>query len=601
MRVAAIEICRRDFLFFVNVFVWQYNPLVKGVKSVGPFCTWPFQEKAFMGDKGVFWCYEHSRTALVEKSRDMGASWMFQIFEVWLALFHDNFQLLNISRSAEAVDSASKNSLFAKVRFILEHIPDWLRGETNDVKFNFEFERTGSEITGVASTGVSGTGGRASIVFVDEFSVIKEDSHVRQNTASIADCRFFNGTHFGVGGEFYNMTISPEIIKIRMHWIQHPKKNTHLYSWDKDFGRPRYWIYDPVADDVIETKQPVNPFPADYPFDQTCNPTGGPYPGIRSVWYDKKAAEIGTIRQVAMELDINPTGSSSQFYEPMTIKTLMGKASPPLWTGQLDFDEQRVIPNELRHGEGPQYPLSFWFNPGLDIQGKLCHVTPSVYVIGGDVSNGQGASPSCLTIFDTVRGLKVGKFLDTRTDPKQFARYAVSLCRLFKDAVGNPAYLIWEANGPGITFGQEVIKEIGYTRIFWKRREFEDEQRESQTPGWYSTPTHRLDLHNQYQFALKSGQFTNPDRSALEECLAYVHAGGSVEHPRAKRASDAAAEGVNHGDQVVADAVTWYLARQYTKLAEEEKKVEQNLPIPNSIAGRIAYTKMLARRKEQWT
>ena len=175
------------------------------------------------------------------------------------------------------------------MRFILEHIPDWLRGETNDVKFNFEFERTGSEITGVASTGVSGTGGRASIVFVDEFSVIKEDSHVRQNTASIADCRFFNGTHFGVGGEFYNMTISPEIIKIRMHWIQHPKKNTHLYSWDKDFGRPRYWIYDPVADDVIETKQPVNPFPADYPFDQTCNPTGGPYPGIRSVWYDKIA------------------------------------------------------------------------------------------------------------------------------------------------------------------------------------------------------------------------------------------------------------------------------------------------------------------------
>ena len=127
MRVAAIEACRRDFLFFINTFVFQFNPLVKGARSVGPFCTWSFQEKAFMGDKGVFWCYEHSRTALVEKSRDMGASWMFQIFEVWLALFHDNFQLQNISRSAEAVDSASKNSLFAKVGFILEHIPDWLR------------------------------------------------------------------------------------------------------------------------------------------------------------------------------------------------------------------------------------------------------------------------------------------------------------------------------------------------------------------------------------------------------------------------------------------------------------------------------------------
>jgi len=601
LREAAIEVCRRDFLFFVNVFVWQYNPLIKGVQSVGPFVTWPFQERVFMGEppeyRGVVWCYENNQTAVIEKSRDMGASWMFVIFQVWLGLFHDNFQLLNISRSAEAVDNASKNSLFAKIRFIHEHIPDWLRGEVDDVKFNFSYVRTGSEITGVASTGVSGAGGRASVVFIDEYSVIKEDAAVRQNTANISDCRFFNGTHQGVGTEFYNLTKTPEIVQIQMHWTRHPRKNTHLYSFDTDLGIVRYWIYDPDQDCLLETKQPVNPFPADYVFDRTGNPSGGPCPGIRSIWYDGKAKDIGTVRQVAMELDINPTGSSSQFYDPIVVKSLMAKSTNPVWSGRLVFDEQRFIPRELEEGSGP---INLWINPGLDGSGKLCHVPPSVYVIGGDVANGQCATPSCLTFFDTARGVKVGKFMDNRTDPKQFARIAVSLCRLFCDAAGSPAYLIWEANGPGITFGQEVVKEIGFHRIYWKKKEFEEDERESQTPGWYSSPTTRLDLHNQYLFALKSGQFSNPDRSALEETLSYVHANGSVEHPRAKKNNDASAEGSNHGDQVVADAVTWYLARRYAKIATEEKKAEENLPIPTSIAGRIAYRKMLERQNQAW-
>lgn len=600
LREAAIEACKRDVLFFINQFVWQYNPLMKGAWSVGPFVTWPFQEKTLLMTppvgRGVLWCYEHNRTAVVEKSRDMGASWLFLIVQDWLCLFHNHIQTLNISRSADAVDSASRNSLFQKVRFMHEHLPDWLKGEIDESKFNFKYRRTGSEATGEASTGRAGTGGRASVVFVDEFSEIKEDVKVRQNTASIADCRFFNGTHLGVGTEFFNLTKSPECVQIQMHWTRHPRKNAQMYSFDVDTGTLKYWRYDSQTDSLVQTPYPLVPFPEDYDFDRSGNPSGGPHPGIRSVWYDKKAGEIGTVRQVAMELDINPTGSSSQFYEPLVIRKLQESCRTPVWSGYLEFDEQRAIPRRLVPSEGP---LNLWIDPGVATTGEIARVPPGRYVIGVDPSTGSGATPSCMTIFDSGRGVKVGAWVHNRTDPKSLAWIAVSLCRLFRDAVDEPAYLIWELNGTGITFGHEVLKEIGYRKIYWKRDVYGDEAAETQTPGFYSSPSTKKDMHTQYAAALKAGLFVNYDRDSLEETLSYAHANGTVEHPRAKSSTDAASEGVNHGDRVVADALSWWAGRRFAKLAggEEEPTV---LALPNSIAGRRLIHKERERRLLKW-
>jgi hypothetical protein len=584
-----------------NCFGWQYNPLVKGVRSVGPFITWAFQEKALVEEppygKGILWCYRNDRTAVIEKSRDMGASWLFLFLEVWMSAFEEHIQILDISRSADAVDSASKNSLFQKIRFIHDHCPEWLIGTVEDQKFNFKYRRTQSEITGEASTGRAGTGGRASVVFVDEFSEIKEDVKVRQNTASIADCRFFNGTHLGVGTEFYNLTKSPEIVKIQMHWSRHPRKNDRMYSFEVAENKLKFWKYDPGTDSVVETRAPVVPFPANYSFDRSGNPSGGPHPGLRSVWYDKKAAEIGTIRQVAMELDINPSGSSSQFYEPLVIKPLLEKCRSPEWVGNLDYDHQTAEPRRLNPADDG--PLRLWFEPGLMQNGNLGHAPPGQYVIGADVATGGGATPSCLSIFDASRGIKVGRYLNSRIDPKDFAWYAVSLCKMFRTASGDPAFLIWEFPGPGIVFGHEVLKEIGYRRIYWKRDEYADGGKESQTPGWFASPKTKYDLHAQYQSALRAGLFTNYDTEALEETLSYVHANGSVEHPRAKSTTDAAGEGVNHGDMVVADAVAWWMGRSYDRSSYDRPEATV-LPIPTSILGRRLYRQRNEIATRQW-
>ncbi len=598
-RSAMVHGCRNDLLFYINSFVWQYNPLKKGKEAVGPFITWPFQERALMmrppEGKGILWCYENDKTAVVEKSREMGASWLFLIFQDWLCMFHPHVQAFNVSRSADAVDSPSKNSLFTKLRFMHKHLPDWLKGPLVEQKFYFEYKKSGSENTGEASTGRAGTGGRASVVFVDEFSEIKEDVKVRQNTASVADCRFFNGTHLGVGTEFYNLTQSPEFVQIRMHWTRHPRKNKHLYSWDVDKVCPVFWRYDAETDEIVPSSQDRD-FPEDYPFDTTGGPSGGPHPGIRSPWYDQKAAEIGTSRQVAMELDINPTGSASQFYEPLVIRRLVDRCRPHLWQGDLDHGTDDARPFQLVPGNAG--PLRLWLEPGMGSEGRLNRTPPAVYVVAADLGYGNGATPSCLTIFNVSIGQKIGTYTHFWKDSKQMAWLAVSMCRLFKNADGDPATLIWECPGPGLMFGDEVLKELNYRNIYWKTELFNDEERQSDSPGWYATTNSRLKLHTDYLIALKTGVFVNHDEDALKETLSYVHGSGSVEHPKAKRNADPSAAGSSHGDHVVADALAWMMAKRIG--VGEKVVVEEKPPTVRSILGRRQFAQRLQREADVW-
>lgn len=600
-RDAVWQGCKRDLIFFLRCFIVQYNPLLKGDRIVGPFIDWQFQEEALLGPKGIVWCYEHDRTAVVEKSRDMGASWLFLIFQLWLAIFHDNVALLNISRNAEAVDSASDNALFPKIRFMLEHLPDWLTGKVDQVKMTFKFRRTRSEIAGQASTGDAGVGGRASVVFVDEYSKIKEDTKVRQGTASTTECRFFNGTHEGVSTEFYNLTEDArklgEIILIQMHWTRHPRKNQFLYSWDTERQEPVFWKYDPIADDLIQLSSAPPGFPEDHPFDRTGAPTGGPHPGIRSVWYDKKAGETGSSRAVAMELDINPSGSSSQFYEALMIRRLVQSCREPVWTGTFHYDREAARPMEFEPKDTGS--LRLWIEPDdLNPEGRLNRVRPARYVIGCDLGTGLGATPSCLSIFDQDRGIKVGMWENAWVQPGELGGMAVALARCFRDEDGEPAFLIWECPGPGLAFGNAVVKDHRFLNVYWRVVNLAGlEERPSDIPGFYANNNSQRELHESYSMALRQGDYVNWEEKALKQTLGYIYHGNTVTHPKAKanagRVNDPAAEGLNHGDLVVADALTWFAAKKRTRPVEREKVVE--VALPNSIQGRRLYNRQRER------
>jgi hypothetical protein len=590
-QAAVREACRTDILFWINVYAWQYNPKKKGRFATGPFITWPFQERAFTRDRGLLWCYWHDRTAVVEKSREMGASWMFLLFEDWLALFHDNVQAFNLSRSADAVDDNTRNSLFEKIRYVHAHLPGWMLRGAYDVKHFFGFPATESEIAGEASTGRSGSGGRASVVFVDEFPEIKEAQKVRQNTASIADTRFFNGTHLGVGTEFHDMVQTPELVHLQFHWTRHPDKNKRLYSWDKERNRPKFWQYVEATDAIVELPNPVGLYPDDFKFDTTGKPRGGPHPGLRSPWYDWKCVDIGHDRGVCMELDIDPAGAASQFYSTDLVYRLMQQAreTPPLWRGDLVLTPSGEASEFVKRDEGE---LRLWVRPFLDPAGRLLKLPPSRYTLGLDLGWGQGATPSVVSVFDLLAGRKVGRWSSNKVEPKDLARWTYALCWLLVDEHGNPPLVTWEAQGPGASFTKEFMDALGYRKVFYNVDDYKEGAEPSDKPGWNPTPQSKLYAHTEYQKALRSGKVANHDEDALKELLAFTHTDdGSVEHPRQKRrrGGDPSEEGVSHGDLGTADVLMWRGALLLGAGRDRPQPVEVQRLDVYSIAGRRLY------------
>jgi len=383
------SMCKLDILFYINLFVYQFNPTERIASAIDPFITWPAQERLLMArpethakwqpyDRGILWCYENEETLVIEKSRWQGASWLQLIFQDWLCVFNPFVQVLNISRNEDAVDDGTKDSLFWKLRYMHDRLPRWMTGDIESMKLYFHFHKTDSEVTGTASTAKAGVGGRASLVNVDEFPEIEKAPEVRQKTAMTANCRIFTGTHLGVGTEFQRMCDpkqSPEIVRQRLHWTDNPTQNQGLYEFDSlNPSRP-----------ILHDKS--FKYPDGFQFILDGTPTGGPRPGVRSPWYDKKAAGMGDDRAVAMNLDISPEGAAKQFFNGLKIRNIITEcARSPLWVGEVVYDRQGRFESIYQDDNGR---LKLWIQPMGN--GRL---PVSRYTMGTDISSGFGGKGS---------------------------------------------------------------------------------------------------------------------------------------------------------------------------------------------------------------
>lgn len=563
VQMALMEACRRDVIFWVDCFCWQVNPKHVG-NEIGPFITWPYQEEAIR--ETLKRNLEEQDDILWEKSREMGATWMALLMDVWGCLFHDWRKYLWISHSEQAVDRpADPDSLFWKVDFILRHLPSWMIAGTERRKLGFSFTRTSSSMNGAASTGRSGVGGRATRVGLDEFSKQQQASEILGQTADTGP-RLFIGTHYGVGTEFYNLTQRPDMKKIVMHWTQHPEKRRGLYRYN-------------AAKNEIEILDNEYDFTG-YKFLYSEAPLGGPFPGIRSPWYDKECARRANPRDIAMHLDIDPQGSQSQFFNPLTIRRLVElHAREPIWEGDLAYDADTGTPLALTPREGGLIKL--WIQPIGTPTIPKGFLPRGMFAAGCDVSAGSGATNSVASFGDANTGLKVAEIATPHLRPEQFAPLVVAMCRMLLDEEDVPAKLCWETPGPGATFGDIVLK-IGYGNIYFREPVggVHAVGKATGVPGWHNNNQHSLTLYEHYRGALESQQFINRSIQALEETLKYRYSPTGVEHPEKCKSNDPSGARVNHGDRVMADALCWKMMRQLSIPGEQAKIAEpERVPI----------------------
>lgn len=570
MQTALMGMCAEDFFFWVDLFAWQVNPRMAG-NEVGPFILRDFQRAALI--ETIHWLYDEQEDVVWEKSRYQGATWLALLLTIWLSLFKPWKKFLWISHTEDAVGrEGDPDSLFWKIDFVHSHLPDWMTRGVKKRKMGFGYPATNSSITGAATTERAGVGGRATSVGLDEFAKQKDDYKILGNTAHTGP-RLFISTHYGSGTAFAELCRRPDINKVVLHWSQNDELNKGLYKFNAETNQ-------------IEILDRSYAFPHDYPFVRTGLPSGGPFPGIRSPWYDREVRRAGNARDIAMHLDIDVKGSVSQFFDALIIHQLRGRTKDPVWQGELNHDRDSGLPVRLVPQENGS--LRLWMNPKTDDR-----MPAAEYGIGVDISAGMGSTPSCISIIRIMTGEKVGEYVNAHIKPIPFATLCVALCRLFADEGGNGAFFVWEQQGPGEPFGQAVV-DLGYRHLWFNVDGYTREM--SSKPGWYPAPKAKRILLEDYKAALVDGSFHNPSDRALEQCLEFrYNASGNPEHPGETQSADPSAGRVNHGDLVIADGLAWLLAKDRSGVRRVRSEPELS-PKPNTLEWLEAMSAFSGRR-----
>ena len=542
------QACALDPLFYINTFVWTYDPRRKPFARL-PMILHPFQEE------GVLEVLEAigNHDLLIEKSRDMGASWICIAAFEWCWHFRPMQSFLMVSRTENYVDdSENPKSLFWKVDFIHQNLPPWLMprgyGSEHRRKMHMTNPENGSVIDGESTTGNVARGDRRTAILLDEFAAVEQGQGVLSSTRDATNCRIFNSTPAGTGNAYHDMR-QTDVKKLRFHWSIHPLKSRGLYTTDED-GNLK--VLDPAG------------YPADY-----MSILDGK---LRSPWYDRECARAVSPQEIAQELDIDYLGSGWQFFKADAIQEAIRQyARSPIIVGDLEYDTTTAEP--LRFRDDPKGRMSLWLLLGKDNNPPL----DRRYVVGADISAGTGASNSCIQAWDESTQEKVLEYANPFIRPEELAFVAVAIARW----LGN-AFLIWEQNGPGRQFGSRVI-ELGYRNIYYRKNDESISGKVTDIPGWASTKETKQVLLGDYRSAIESGVCVNRSREAMQECLEYIFApNGSIAHSREDNKTDPSGAKSNHGDRVIADALAW---KGINERARNPRRGKPEIP-PGSLAWR---------------
>ena len=165
-----LEACRLNILFWIDCFCFTKDP--RRVPDILPFVAYDYQRDDI---KDIEAHIDGKRDLLLEKTRDMGASWeiLYVLTHKWR--FENGSDFRVGSRKEEYVDKLNDiDTRLEKVRFNIKRLPPWMLPK----KFNYDdhlgYMRilnpdNGNAIVGESANANFGSGGRRKEVLLDEF------------------------------------------------------------------------------------------------------------------------------------------------------------------------------------------------------------------------------------------------------------------------------------------------------------------------------------------------------------------------------------------------------------------------------------------------
>jgi hypothetical protein len=570
--------CKRDPFFWINTFVWTYNPKMIPRITTRPMVTYEFQDNALWK---MFSAVVNQLDMHIEKSREMTATWNLLMVFLWFAQFHCGLSFRLCSRNADLVDSREDpDALFCKIDFMLEHQPPWIINDKlyNRTSMHLHFLETLSTVDGSSTTKDVSRGGRTTAIGLDEFAFAPDSYAMLRACRASSDCRMYNSTPNGAGNAFYDLK-KAKIQHIRLHWSSHPDKRRGLY---RSVGGKLNLIDREFTGTVVNSEGAKFEFPDGYPFRLDGK--------LRSPWYDRECDRAAHPMEISQELDIDYLGSNYQFFVGSVLDRIQQEdVRDPLVCGELEFEPDSGQP--IRFVPCHDGRIRLWINPTPE--GTFPENISAA--LGADISAGTGASNSAMSGGNRETGEKILEFAEPKLLAEDFATYAVAIARWM-----NQAYLIWDASGPpGRIFGNRVM-DLGYTYIYWKTALNRITRKPSETPGFFLNPGDKAEAFGRQRRAIKEGTFVQRSYEANKEYYFYVQVvgGQAIEHINAINSQDPTGARANHGDRCVADVMLNY----GFYVLKNDKQAAPDTTVPeNSFAGRrAAYERKLREREEVW-
>lgn len=396
--------CIIDPAYWISNYVFTYDPRL--AEPFIKFKLFPRQEEM------VHWLELRQDTrssGCVEKSRDVGATWIISAFLLHRWLWYEGFAGGVGSRKLEYVDNiGDPKSIFEKLRMILRKLPNWM------MPYGFEWKKHSlegrlinpamqSSIIGEGGAQI-GRGGRTSMYVVDEFNYLEKpdlaEAALRDNTNVV----IYVGTPNGLVGIAEKRKTLP---LFTFHWKDDPRKNT----WKREDG--------------LTGQGPGAPVGAIYP------------------WYEEqKIAHRGSEWILAQEIDIDYLGAGHPRFDRTYLAEIQQEQPAPLyeempWNSSWSATVKTW--KEAKHGRR--------------------------YAIFVDVAEGESepkgdpdysvAHVYCLTDWEqvcTYRG---------RPDTHTFAVDLAALGELY-----GGADIVIERTGPGLSTLKTLTDEIAYPSVW---------------------------------------------------------------------------------------------------------------------------------------
>jgi phage terminase large subunit len=203
-----------------------------------PFILFPKQEEF------VNWVMERWKNrepGIIEKSREMGMSWVAVALAVTLCLFYEGMTIGFGSRKEIYVDKrGDPKSLFHKIRQFTSMVPIEFRPTWEERKHSTHmtilFPDTNAIISGEAGDGI-GRGDRRSLHFNDEAAWLLRPDLIEASLSETTNCRLDISTPHGMNNPFARKRYGGKIAVFTFHWKDDPRKDEKWYEkkkWDID-------------------------------------------------------------------------------------------------------------------------------------------------------------------------------------------------------------------------------------------------------------------------------------------------------------------------------------------------------------------------------